>query len=258
MQVFVVPVLRDNYSYLVSRQGTNSALAIDQVNSEKIIGVLEEHNLKLDYILATHHHWDHIEAIPSLFKKFPNVKIYGSDTRIPNVTNTIPPFAVAPSNPTDLTQYPLITLPPLKFRAIHTPCHTTGSISYYFEDEGALFTGDTLFVAGCGRFFEGNAADMYRNMQVFKNLPKETKVYCGHEYTKSNLQFATSVEPLNDRIREKLAWAETQTCTIPSTIEDEIETNPFMRTDSPELLKKFKTEDPAELMSILRELKNKS
>ncbi|MQL79799.1 hypothetical protein Taro_012253 [Colocasia esculenta] len=128
--------------------------------------------------------------------------------------------------------------------ALHTPCHTKGHISYFVsskhDEAPAVFTGDTLFIAGCGKFFEGTAEQMYQSLCVtLGSLPKPTRVFCGHEYTEKNLRFAATVEPENEKIQQKLSWSQHQRQanlpTIPSTIEEEFETNPFMRVDLPEI-----------------------
>ncbi|KAG5080994.1 hypothetical protein JHK86_005059 [Glycine max] len=134
--------------------------------------------------------------------------------------------------------------PDVTVLALLTPCHTQGHISYYVtgkeDEQPAVFTGDTLFIASCGKFFEETAEQMYQSLNVtLASLPKSTRVYRGHEYSVNNLQFAVTLEPDNLRIQKKLAWARNQwqagQATIPSTIEDELETNPFMRVDLPEI-----------------------
>ncbi|KAL5982252.1 Hydroxyacylglutathione hydrolase cytoplasmic [Asimina triloba] len=142
--------------------------------------------------------------------------------------------------------------------------HTKGHISYYVSSEGvdpAVFTGDTLFVAGCGKFFEGTAEQMYQSLCVtLGSLPKPTRVFCGHEYTEKNLRFALVVEPENIKTKEKLSWAQHQRQpnlpTIPSTIAEELETNPFMRVDLPELQAKVGCHSPVETLKEIRQLKD--
>ncbi|KAG2455216.1 HAGHL protein, partial [Polypterus senegalus] len=155
----------------------------------------------------------------------------------------------------------------LNVRCLFTPCHTSGHMCYFVWEDGctdapAVFTGDTLFVAGCGRFFEGTAQQMYKNLtEVLSTLPLETKVFCGHEYTVKNLKFALKVEPDNAKVKEMLAWAKARDDddkpTVPSSLEDEFQYNPFLRL-SEEAVQKFtgKT-DPVEVLSILRAEKDK-
>lgn len=151
----------------------------------------------------------------------------------------------------------------LNILALHTPCHTKGHISYYVTgkdgESPAVFTGDTLFVAGCGKFFEGTAEQMHQSLCVtLASLPKPTLVYCGHEYTVKNLEFALTVEPNNEKIQQKLSWARQQRQanlpTIPSTLEEELETNPFMRVNNPEIQEKLGCKSP---IDTLREIRNK-
>ncbi|XP_050250990.1 hydroxyacylglutathione hydrolase cytoplasmic isoform X2 [Quercus robur] len=147
----------------------------------------------------------------------------------------------------------------------HHHCHTNGHISYYVtskeEEDPAVFTGDTLFIAGCGKFFEGTAEQMYQSLCVtLGSLPKPTRVYCGHEYTVKNLQFALTVEPDNVKIQQKLTWAQHQRqaglATIPSTIEEELETNPFMRVDLPEIQARVGCGSPVEAIQEIRKRKD--
>ena len=141
-----------------------------------------------------------------------------------------------------------------------TPCHTRGSVCYYVEDkenqERVVFTGDTLFVGGCGRFFEGTGKEMYESLKTLSVLPPDTQVFCGHEYTSSNLKFALHVDPQNEKIKKKLDWSLETSYTLPSTIQDELETNPFMRVDQPDFQKLFGESDPVKLMTLIREQKN--
>ncbi|KAG9149770.1 hypothetical protein Leryth_021859 [Lithospermum erythrorhizon] len=144
-------------------------------------------------------------------------------------------------------------------------CHTRGHISYYVTgtegEHPAVFTGDTMFIAGCGRFFEGTAEQMHQSLCVtLGSLPKPTRVYCGHEYTVKNLQFALTVEPDNGKIAQKLSWAEQKRKdglpTIPSTIEEEWETNPFMRVDLQEVQDKVGCKSPIEALQEIRQRKD--
>lgn len=148
-------------------------------------------------------------------------------------------------------------------RALHTPCHTLGHISFVVDEgEGCVFTGDTLFVGGCGRFFEGGAGDMEKSMTTLGALPDECLVFCGHEYTVSNLRFAESVDGGNEKVVQKLKWAqdvlEEGGCTVPSTIAGEKEFNPFMRTRDRAVMKAAGLPEgkPEEVMAKLREMKN--
>jgi len=153
----------------------------------------------------------------------------------------------------------------MRIKCIHTPCHTKGSICYLVTFNGSteshVFTGDTLFVAGCGRFFEGDANDMQKALAKLTELPKHTKVWCGHEYTVKNLLFAQTIEPENQHVIQKLRWAEQQikekNHTVPSTIAEEELTNPFVRANLQDVQTKVKCAGSIEALAALRAMKNK-
>jgi len=182
-------------------------------------------------------------------KLFPGLTVYGADSRVDAITKTLDHLEVF--------NIGNITVIPLK-----TSGHTTGSVCYFMYDnvDKVVFTGDTLFIGGCGRFFEGTAMDMVRSMCLLGSLHPNTKVYCGHEYTASNYKFAQSIEPDNIRLKEKASPTTLPKRTVPSTIDTELATNPFMRVDRkiPAILKAVggDTEDPVEIMHRLRQMKN--
>ncbi|KAI7749316.1 hypothetical protein M8C21_023651 [Ambrosia artemisiifolia] len=198
--------------------------------------------------------WDHAGGNEKIKELVPGIKVYGgSIDNVKGCTNKL-------ENGDKLSLGDDIDI-----LSLHTPCHTKGHISYYLtgkeEDDPAVFTGDTLFVAGCGKFFEGTAEQMYESLCVtLASLPKQTKVYCGHEYTVKNLQFAQTVEPENAKISQKLSWAQQQRQsglpTIPSTIGEELEFNPFMRADLPEVQEKVGCKSPVEALRKIRQLKD--
>ncbi|KAF9595841.1 hypothetical protein IFM89_005327 [Coptis chinensis] len=234
MKILHIPCLEDNYSYLIIDEGSKEAAAVDPVEPDKILEAANQHGLILKLVLTTHHHWDHAGGNDKIKQLVPGIKVYGGSLdNVQGCTHLVQNgdnISLGASN--------------INILSLHTPCHTRGHISYYVtgkeEENPAVFTGDTLFVAGCGKFFEGTAEQMYQSLCVtLGSLPKPTQVYCGHEYTVKNLQFALTVEPDNEKIVQKLSWAQQQRQanlpTIPSTIQDEFETNPFMRVDIPEL-----------------------
>ena len=194
-----------------------------------------------------HRHWDHAGGNAELKELIPDLHIYGSDSSIPSLTSP-----VAHKSP--------FLFESLKITPIKTPCHTKDSVCYFVQaqdeslDESKIvFTGDTLFIGGCGRFFEGHGQDMYEALiKQLGSLPDDTLVYCGHEYTLKNLQFASTVEPLNPRLLEKLAWAKGMDSTIPSTIGDEKATNPFLRVET----LRQGDESPVDCMTRLRSMKD--
>ncbi|KAJ0401956.1 hypothetical protein P43SY_002003 [Pythium insidiosum] len=222
LQVEVIPVLSDNYAYLLIDDSTRVAAAVDPVDADKVVARAQALGVTITTILTTHSHWDHAggnEALVERLQKPSLVVVGGVDDDIPMVTR-------------EVTTGDRIAVGALEIEVFHTPCHTRGHVLYLCE--GALFTGDTLFVAGCGRFFAGSPAEMHHALNgVVAALPDTTRVFCGHEYTLSNLRFAAHVEPANDAVQRKLAWAQRQTSagtpTIPSTVADERATNPFLR-----------------------------
>ncbi|XP_036164559.1 hydroxyacylglutathione hydrolase, mitochondrial isoform X2 [Myotis myotis] len=200
MKVELLPALTDNYMYLIIDDDTKEAAIVDPVQPQKVVEMAKKHGVKLTTVLTTHHHWDHAGGNEKLVKLEPGLKVYGGDDRIGALTHKV-------------THLSTLQVGSLNVKCLSTPCHTSGHICYLVSKPGssepsAVFTGDTLFVAGCGKFFEGTADEMYRALiEVLGRLPPDTRVYCGHEYTINNLKFARHVEPSNTAIQEKLAWA---------------------------------------------------
>lgn len=219
MKVKPVACLKDNYAYVVTASDeTGPCFVVDPVSPSSVLQQIPPTST-CTTALVTHHHLDHAGGNTELKSLLPQVQIVGGDQRIQAVERLLKPDEE-------------LKIGKLMVKAIATPCHTTGHMSYLvWEDpeEKVIFTGDTLFIAGCGRFFEGTADQMVAAMEKYKALGPNVKVYCGHEYTRDNLQFALSVDPENEKLREKLQWAKKTACTLPSTIDDELETNPFMR-----------------------------
>ncbi|ORY29253.1 Metallo-hydrolase/oxidoreductase, partial [Rhizoclosmatium globosum] len=172
----------------------------------------------------THHHHDHSGGNEDLVRLLGgNTPVYGGDDRIPALTHKVEDRAAFKLGTLDVT--PLFTV-----------CHTRGSVSFNVKTatESAVFTGDTLFIAGCGRFFEGTPQEMHTSLnEILGKLDNNTLVYCGHEYTQSNLRFAASIEPTNQDIKNKLEWAQNNPVTVPSSIGEEKKINPFMRVAEP-------------------------
>jgi hydroxyacylglutathione hydrolase len=249
MRVIPVPCLSDNYAYLVTAEGSDDAFVVDPSEAPPVIAALTKHGLRLVAILNTHHHHDHVGGNEDLLAKYGELPVYAyaSDKgRVPAQT-----VSVEEGNP--------FTAAGLEVRALHVPGHTLGAVAYVVED--AVFTGDTLFVAGCGRLFEGTPAQMYDSLSgKLAHLPKATRVYCGHEYTVSNLRFAVHAEPDNRAAAEKLTAAqatrERGEPTVPSTIGEELATNPFMRCDEPALAARFPGGSAAEVLGAVRKAKD--
>lgn len=251
MKIRLVPALDDNYMYLLIDEKTKKCAAVDPVEPDKIISACKEENVKVDMVLTTHHHWDHAGGNEQLLKLTGPVLVYGGDDRIGGLTNKV-------------KHDDRFEIGSLSVQCLFTPCHTSGHICYYVTGEGEtpiVFTGDTLFSGGCGRFFEGSASDMYKALVgILAKLPSNTKVYNGHEYTVNNLKYGVHAEPDNEDIKAKLAWAQSQRAngqpTIPTTIGEELKINPFMRVSSPSTQKHTGKSDPIEVMRMLRQEKD--
>ncbi|KAM8952179.1 hydroxyacylglutathione hydrolase, mitochondrial isoform 4-T5 [Lycaon pictus] len=226
MKVELLPALTDNYMYLIIDDETKEAGVVDPVQPQKVVEAVKKHGVRLTTVLTTHHHWDHAGGNEKLVKLEPGLKVCGGDDRIGALTQKV-------------THLSTLQVGSLNVKCLSTPCHTSGHICYFVSkpnssEPPAVFTGDTLFVAGCGKFYEGTADEMYRALlEVLGRLPSDTRVYCGHEYTINNLKFARHVEPSNAAVQEKLAWAKEKYSigepTVPSTIAEEFTYNPFMR-----------------------------
>ncbi|KAK2704004.1 hydroxyacylglutathione hydrolase, mitochondrial-like isoform X2 [Artemia franciscana] len=249
MNIHLVPALKDNYMYLLVDKESGNAAAVDPVEPEKLLQKVEELQVNLTTVLTTHHHWDHAGGNVELAKLRPGLIVVGGDERVGALTKQV-------------KHGDEITLGSLKVKSLFTPCHTSGHICYFVDEKDpAVFTGDTLFVAGCGRFFEGNAEQMYKALiGILSELPDHTKVYCGHEYTLQNFKFATHVEPSNPAADEMKKRCENLRNegkpTVPSTIGEEKKYNPFMRVKESSILQYTKTSDPVEAMKILRSEKD--
>jgi len=252
MKVEIIPALGDNYMYLLIDEYTNHAAIVDPVEPAKVIDCIKKENVKLTTVLTTHHHWDHAGGNEELCSKVAGLSVYGGDTRIGALTDQV-------------SHGDCLQVGKINIKCLFTPCHTSGHICYFIEGSESLppsvFTGDTLFVAGCGRFFEGTAEQMYHALvEVLGRLPPTTTVYCGHEYTVNNLKYALHVEPENRDILEKFEWAknrrENKLPTIPSTIEEESKCNPFMRVSEESVQLHTKTTDPVATMAALRKEKD--
>jgi len=256
MRIVSIPVLADNYAYLIIDETTNEAGVVDPSEAGPVADTVRKEGVKLLSIINTHHHWDHVGGNEELVKEFPGLKVYGhkrDKDRTPAITNLV-------------DEGDEISIGRHQGRFLFIPCHTNGHVALYFPNEKAVFTGDTLFIAGCGRLFEGTAADMHNNMVKLTTLPDDTRVYCGHEYTVKNLQFALTLEPNNAKAQAKLQWAQERRAkkqpTIPSTVAEEKEFNPFVRVQSTELQANVKKQfpelkiDPVAILEKTRYLKD--
>lgn len=252
MQVKVLNALADNYMYLLVDDESREAAIVDPVEPTKVLDEVKKLGVRLTTVLTTHHHWDHAGGNERLLALSPNLRVYGGDDRVPKLTEHV-------------TDNQELQVGKLTVQCLLTPCHTSGHVCYFVPaadgQPPAVFTGDTLFVAGCGKFFEGTADQMYRALvERLSKLPDDTRVFCGHEYTVTNLQFAATVEPKNEAIKKKLAWARDQRSrkepTVPSTIAEERSFNPFMRVREPTVHQHARLEDPVSTMAFLRKQKD--
>ena len=230
VDIIQLPVLNDNYIYLIHEPVSGETAVVDPTVAEPVLDTLSNNGWTLNYIFNTHHHWDHVGANLELKEKT-DCLILASEadrSRIPGIDN-------------GLKQGDEIKLGNQVAKILETPGHTLGHIVYYFPNSNALFCGDTLFSMGCGRLFEGSAEQMWHSLQQLKELPKETQIYCAHEYTLANSKFALSIEPdnhhLQQRIKQVKQLREHEQPTIPCTLELELATNPFFREDSSEIQK---------------------
>uniref|UniRef100_A0A8C3SER5 Hydroxyacylglutathione hydrolase, mitochondrial n=1 Tax=Chelydra serpentina TaxID=8475 RepID=A0A8C3SER5_CHESE len=253
MKVELLPALTDNYMYLIIDEETKEAAIVDPVQPQKVVEVVRKHGVKLTTVLTTHHHWDHAGGNEKLVKMESGLRVYGGDNRVGALTQKV-------SHSTSFQ------VGSLHVKCLSTPCHTSGHICYYVtkpnsSEPPAVFTGDTLFVAGCGKFFEGTPEEMYKALiEILGRLDPETRVYCGHEYTINNLKFARHVEPNNAAIQQKLAWAKAKydsgEPTIPSTIAEEFTYNPFMRVREKTVQQHAGETDPIRTMGAIRKEKD--
>ena len=223
MRIEIIPCLQDNYSYLIIDESNNFACVVDPSESQPVINFVENNNLKLKYILNTHHHYDHIGGNKELKKKF-GLSVLG----FKEDSHRIPEIDILLDNNQIWKAENFVA------KIIHIPGHTTGHICFHFFNEKLLFSGDTLFSLGCGRIFEGTYEQMFNSLNKLKSLPEETKVYCGHEYTLSNSKFCIKYDPTNLTLKQKVDVIKEKIKnglpTVPSTIKEELDCNIFLRT----------------------------
>ena len=233
MKIEIIKCLEDNYSYLIIDEKTNYACVIDPSEAEPIVNFINNKNIKLKFILNTHHHYDHVGGNNDLKKKF-GAKVVGFKNdkhRIPNIDILLEDNEIWKESV-------------FEAKIIHIPGHTSGHICFYFMNDKIVFTGDTLFSLGCGRIFEGTYKEMYDSLIKLKNLPRDTKIYCGHEYTLKNSIFCSKYDKdnknlekkifeINDKLKKNLP-------TIPSTIGEELSCNIFLRAKNLEDFSKLR------------------
>jgi hydroxyacylglutathione hydrolase len=238
MAIVAVPQLKDNYAYLVIDDASKQCGVVDCSEAAKVLDEVKRRGLKLTTVLPTHWHPDHVGGNQDLARAVPGLRVYGArgeGGRIPAMTD-------------EVDDGDEVAVGPIRGRVIGIPAHTSGHVAYYFPALSAVFTGDTLFIGGCGRVFEGKAGTMVASLARLSALPDDTQVYCGHEYTEKNLEFALTLEPGNRKLIERLKKARSERAnarsTVPSTMAEEKETNPFLRWDSREIQENLKQQFP--------------
>ena len=250
-EVIRIPAFKDNYIWLL-RKGA-SALVVDPGEAAGVLAVLARGRLALAGILVTHHHHDHQGGVAGLLASYPAAEVFGP--AVESITGLNRPLrggeTICPAHFG------------VDFEVLAVPGHTLGHLAYYCAD--SLFCGDTLFGAGCGRLFEGTPAQMFDSLARLAALPDQTAVYCAHEYTELNLRFALTIEPGNPRLQQRadeVAAARAQgLATVPSTLELEKATNPFLRCSVPEVAASALgsdgwADDPLAVFTALRERRN--
>lgn len=258
IEIIGIPAFSDNYIWMLVQPQNKTCVVVDPGEAKPVINALNSRGLSLEAILVTHHHGDHSGGVGELLN-LKKVAVYGGmNDRIPHCSHPVQ----------EGDSFDIASLG-LGFKVLSIPGHTLGHVA--FVSKNILFCGDTLFTAGCGKIFEGTAAQMFDSLAKLKALPKETLVYCGHEYTLNNLRFAITVEPDNEKVARRLKETEklrlpdhpqTPQPTVPSTMQVELETNPFLRTHVKTLQQKVEQyagralADEIEVFGSLREMKN--
>jgi hydroxyacylglutathione hydrolase len=246
------PTRGDNYGVLIHDPDTEATAAIDAPDAEELLAALRDKGWTLTDILITHHHGDHTAGIEAVKRKTGCT-----------VTGPAREAGLIPGLDVEVKEGNAVEVGSAKGRVIETPGHTRGHVSYFFPEDGAVFVGDTLFSVGCGKLLEGDAPTMWSSLSKLAKLPPETKLYCGHEYTNANCRFALTVEPENEALQARAAQVEALTKkgepTVPTTIGQELVTNPFLRPSSLAIQKRLGMEGrgPAEVFGEVRRRKDR-
>jgi hydroxyacylglutathione hydrolase len=256
MRVIPIPCLKDNYAYLLIGDGGGGAVVVDPSEPGPVEAALARERVTLSAIWLTHHHYDHVGGVTALCEKRPGLPVLGSrydleHGRIPNQT-------------VGLSEGDALSFAGQPVQLLEIPGHTLGAIAFILA--GCLFSGDTLFTAGCGRVFEGTMAMMQQSLAKLRALPAATRLYCGHEYTVSNLRFAQAVEPGAQPVQARLGWAngvrDRGEPTVGTALGEELATNPFLRWDAAAVIARAREwgsagQDPASVFGALRTAKDK-
>lgn len=255
MQIIRLPVLSDNYIFLLHDPQQNIAAVVDPAEAQPVLDELTKLNAELVAIFNTHHHGDHVGGNTQLMKKFPQVTVYGGAEDRGRI----------PGQQVFLQEGDRVQFGNRTANVFFVPGHTRAHIAYYFPPEspgepGELFCGDTLFAGGCGRLFEGTPGQMVASLSKLRALPDDTRLWCAHEYTLSNLRFAVTVDPenadLQKRYQDVKILRETNEATVPSLLGIEKLTNPFLRWDQPSLQATAKSNDEIQTFARIRGMKD--
>jgi len=233
MKIEIIKCLQDNYSYLIIDERNKNACVVDPSEAKPIIDYIEKNDIKLKYILNTHHHYDHVGGNIELKKKYGSnvVGFKGDKERIPEIDILVEDGKIWKEENFEANIY-------------HIPGHTSGHIAFHFFKEKKIFTGDTLFSLGCGRIFEGTYEQMFASLNKIKKLPKNTEIFCGHEYTLQNSNFCITNDPNNSKLKNRIVEIKQKIKnnlpTIPTTLENEIECNIFLKAENLERFSKLR------------------
>ena len=251
LEIVTIPCLRDNYAFLAHDKASGQTAVIDVPEAEPVSAALRQRGWVLSDVLLTHHHADHVDGLAALLADHP-----ATVTGAAADAHRLPPLdrAVAPGD--------TITIGQDSGTVLDVPGHTLGHVAFHFPDSAVVFTADSLMAMGCGRLFEGTPAQMYASLARLASLPPETLVCSGHEYTASNAKFALTIEPGNTALISRMEKIETARVqgrpTVPSVLSVERATNPFLRSDSPEIQANLGLTgaDPVQVFTELRRRKD--
>ena len=257
MEIIRIPVLSDNYIFVLYDPDEAEAVVVDPAVPQPVLDWLGDNDAQLTAIWNTHHHSDHVGANRKLIEKFPGLEVIAGQydfehRRIPGQTQVV-------------SEGDRVQFSGREAVVIDCPGHTLGHIAYYFpptseDPEPQLFCGDTVFAGGCGRLFEGTAAQMVSSIDKFRRLPTNTQIWCAHEYTLNNLKFALAVEPDNQVLQQRMdsvrQLRQNSQATVPSNLEMELATNPFLRWDQPSISSRFGS-SPEEVFATVRKKKDR-
>jgi len=250
-EIVTIPCLKDNYAFLLHDPNTGATAVIDVPEAEPIQAALAARGWTLSDILITHHHWDHVDGVAAL-RAATGARVWGAAAD----AHRLPPLDQA------VAEGDSVMIGGIAAHVIDVPGHTIGHIAFHVPQAQAVFTADSLMALGCGRLFEGTAAQMWDSLQKLAALPPETQICSGHEYTAGNARFALTIEPDNPKLMSRVRQIETARAaerpTVPSILSQELATNPFLRAAEPGIARHLGLQDhsPAEVFARIRQLKD--